>query len=273
MKNSNLLEKSKGVVFFAFDSVTTKYTDIAVQNARLVKQHLKLPVTLITDSNEDFNTTFDKIVKISYHENNFRSLTKDSIIEWKNLKRHTAYELSPYDETLLLDVDYLVLDNSFLQIFDSLEDYKLFYNAHTPNFKEMGAMGPNSLPFIWATAIFFKKTEKAKNLFFLVQRIEKNWNYYRKLYKISQVSYRNDYAFTIANLLLNGYKYDTRHSLHQSMLLIDEPIFELQHRDNNIVIRYNSKADVIVRQNIHILDKQFLTSNSFVKFVDKECCE
>lgn len=273
MNNSNLLEKSKGVVFFAFDSPTTKYTDIAIQNARLIKKHLKLPVTLITDSTCKFESIFDKVITLSYEESNFRSLTKDSIVEWKNLKRHTAYELSPYDETLVLDVDYLILDNSFLQIFDTVVDYKLFYKAHTPNFKEMGPMGPNSLPFIWATAIFFKKTEKTKNLFFLVQRIEQNWNYYRKLYKISQVSYRNDYAFTIANLLLNGYQYDQHHALHQSMLLIDNTVLKLEHKRNSILIRYESVVDVVIRQNLHILDKQFLNSDSFVQFVDKECCE
>ena len=42
MKNSNELEKSKGVLVFAFNSQKVKYTEIADQTSKLIKKNTSL---------------------------------------------------------------------------------------------------------------------------------------------------------------------------------------------------------------------------------------
>jgi hypothetical protein len=37
---------------------------------------------------------------------------------WNNKGRYNAYELSPYDETIILDVDYVLNSNKLTQVFD-----------------------------------------------------------------------------------------------------------------------------------------------------------
>ena len=51
------------------------------------------------------------IVKLDPIQKNFRTFRYDDGelegTEWNNIGRYSAYDLSPYDETLLIDSDYL----------------------------------------------------------------------------------------------------------------------------------------------------------------------
>jgi hypothetical protein len=57
----------------------------------------------------------------------------------------------------------------------------------------------------WATVIYFKKTELAQHLFSIVKHVQENFAYYKDLYCFSQGMFRNDYAFSIAVHMLNGF--------------------------------------------------------------------
>lgn len=278
MHSSNLLEKSKGVLLFAFDSKETSYVNIADQTARLITKNLRLPITLVTDYTTDPKFQYDEIKRVENNSSNFRIHKDNSVEEWRNFNRFSAFDLSPYYETLLLDADYLTLTSNLLQVFDTDFDYKLHYSAISPKSNigldsDQNLMGPNSLPFQWATAVFFRKTPISEMFFSLVMRVQKQYNHYRKVFKIPQGSYRNDYAFTIANILLNGYNVDPKNDLFMPMLLIDEPVQDIEIKKNNLIVRYADRADVISRQNLHILNKKFLSSINFYNFVENICNE
>jgi hypothetical protein len=101
-------------------------------------------------------------------------------VEWKNFGRNLAYELSPYDETLVIDADYVVLDRSLLKIFDVSWDYLLQRHARSINNEFVpNVMGSRSLPYVWATVFAFRKTPRAQIFFDLVRRIQANYHYYR----------------------------------------------------------------------------------------------
>ena len=201
MKNSNNLEKSRGVVVFAVNTDTVDYVRIADQTSRLIQHHLNLPVTLITDAQAQPEFAYDSIVTIDAQGDNWRT----GGVQWRNFGRHLAYELTPYRETILLDTDYLVLDDSLLNLFETDFDYKLMHHNVDEAGPSYETMGPTSLPFIWATVILFRKTAKSKMLFDLVGRIQRNYNYYRLLYNIREGNYRNDYALSIALGLVSGH--------------------------------------------------------------------
>ena len=54
--------------------------------------------------------------------------------------------------------------------------------------------------------MFFRKTKENKTFFNLVKHIQENWNHYKTLYQIRQSTFRNDFAFSIAIHIMNGYK-------------------------------------------------------------------
>ena len=256
MKNSNVSAKSRGIVLFAFNTKSIDYEHIAQQARRLIIHNLQLPVTIITEADVD---------------NIFKNYKNQDQLEWRNGDRWRAYELSPYDETLLLDSDYLMLDDSLIKLFDQDFDYRLQHRNQMINEVNDFRMGVMSLPYVWATVIFFRKTPRAKQLFDLVGRIQRNYSYYRQLYHIAESNFRNDYAFAIANNLLNGYDLGIGTSVPWTMLTIDKNINAIEIKNNNIIIRQHSHAHVLPRQNIHIMDKQYLLSADYDKFVDAVC--
>ena len=168
-----------------------------------------------------------------------------------------------------MDSDYLILDDSLLKILDITDDYSIVTNNQSPRQLMGGTMGVLSLNYVWATAIAFKKTDKTRQLFDLVGRIQRNYEYYRKLYHIRERNFRNDYAFAIADNIVNGYV--PSQGIPWCMLTLDKPIKKLEIKNNNIIVREQETAHVVPRQNIHVMDKDYLQSDSYIEFVDTVC--
>jgi hypothetical protein len=273
MKKFVVQEKSRGILLFAFNTeineIKIDYVRIAEQAARLVHKVLDLPVTLITDQ-QITTEIFDQIV---YVDNTLKNYKIGQPGAWRNGDRFRAYELSPYDETLLIDSDYLTLDQSLLKLFEQDFDYKIMAHNQTPNGPWADPIGTFGFNYQWATVILFRKTEKTKMLFDLVGRIQRNYTYYMKLYHIKYRSFRNDFAFTIANNILNGYEQNISQGILWPMMTFNNIVTSLDINDNLITVKEKDNAYVIPRQNIHVMDKEYLLSNNFNSFVDKICTE
>jgi len=267
MKNLNVLEKSRGAVLFAFNTTTIDYIKIAVQSAQLIDNFLNLPVTLITDADVK-HEIFDQIIRVNHVVKNSKNCDQT---EWRNADRYTAYDLSPYNETLLLDSDYLIFDCSLLTLFEVTSDFRLQHNNHMIGEESNFVMGMTSLPYIWATVVLFKKTLRSKQFFDLVGRIQRNYEYYKLLYNIRERNFRNDYAFTIANSILNGYELGQDQSNPWNMVSFHQLIKKIEIKNNNLIVKLPDKAYVLPMQNVHIMDKQYLLSNEFDQLVEQVC--
>ena len=256
MQNSVKSAKpSRGVVMFATNTKETDYISIAEQNARLVEKFLGLPTTVITTQQNAVN----------------RRLSSDTgtFVEWKNLGRHEAYAASPYNETILLDSDYLIFDNSLLKLFETDFDYLLFNkNQYVNKTNIPWVMGPHSLPYVWATAVLFRKTSRSQMFFDLVGKIQRNYGYYKLLYNIQESNYRNDYAFAIAHYIINGYSLSLDTFVPWPITTFSGPIADIKY-NTHVVVKDDTKAYVLPKQNLHILSKEFLTSNKFKQLVDQ----
>ena len=270
MKRLSVPAKSRGVLLFAFNTDVVDYVAIAEQAARLVHHTLNLPVTLVTDHGA-VTAHIDQTVVIENTMDNYRT-GYASGTTWRNGNRYQAYELSPYDETILIDTDYLMLDRSLLTALDTTLDYRLVHNNRNPKESMSGDMGQLSLNYVWATAITFKRSQRTELLFSLVGRIQRNYSYYRRLYQIRERNFRNDYAFAIANNILSGYTVNADQSLPWSMLTFTDPVTGIEINTNNLTVRSNI-AYIVPRQNIHVMDKTYLQSESYKKFVDQICQE
>jgi hypothetical protein len=269
MKNSNVSAKSKGVVVFAFNTETTDYVAIADQTSQLIKHSLGLPITLVTESSSQPKFTYDQVIHIKNKENNFR-VDKERA-HWRNFGRYQAYELSPYEETILVDTDYLIFDDSLLKLFETNFDYKLMHHNTTSKGPSYEQMGETSLPFVWATVVLFRKTERARLFFNLVGRIQRNYSYYRSLYNIRERNFRNDYAFAIANNILSGYSLNEDQGIPWTMFTVDRKIEKIMLTNNFIQIHYDDEATVVPYQNIHVMDKNYLQSRDFEQVVEAIC--
>lgn len=269
MKKLDASVKSRGILIFAFNTKHTDYVEIAARAARLARTNLGLPTTLITDSDVT-SEYFDQVIKV---KNDLVNYKPGPSTIWRNGDRYRAYELSPYDETLLIDSDYLILDDSLTKLFVQDFDYRIMSYNHCYSNQIQDKMGEASLPYQWATVILFRKSARSEMLFNLVGRIQRNYRYYLKLYGIRASNYRNDYAFTIANNILNGYDIDFNQGIVWPMLTFSEPIDSIVFEKNLLTIKESDRAYVIPKQNIHVMDKGYLLSDNYLDLINKICQE
>jgi hypothetical protein len=100
-----------------------------------------------------------------------------------------------------------------------------------------------------------------------VQRIEANYHYYRELFNVESRSYRNDYAFAMADVILNGFAVSDV-GIPGPMLNILQPIESMAVQGNQVVIKDRQTAYVVPRMNMHVMSKAYLQSKNFSKFIN-----
>jgi len=254
---------------FALNNGQTDYVAMADQTSRLIKHSMGLPVTLVTDLTSEPKFAYDQVIRIDIAGHSFK--LDNATVKWRNFGRYMAYELSPYAETLLLDSDYLVFDNSLLTLFAADFDYRLMHHNYTDSGPLYEEMGETSLPFIWATVVAFRKTERAGLFFNLVGRIQRNYHYYRALYNIREGNFRNDYAFAIANTILSGYDLNEDQGIPWPMYTVEKTIDAILPTKNFLQLKFADSATVVPYQNLHVMDKEYLLSDNFRQLVEVVC--
>ena len=211
---------NKGAFLIARNNGHIDYVKQAVFLARRIKQYLDIPVTIATDSTEYLETAFgindfDNVINLDQTANaNMRyffdgTLSKKTA-SFKNANRANVYELSPYDETLLLDTDYIISNDLLKSVFTSKSDLLIYKKsndvAKVRDETEFDKISDTSVDFYWATVVYFKKSESNKIFFDLIKHIEQEWNHYRRVYQITSGLFRNDFAFSIAIHIMNGFQ-------------------------------------------------------------------
>lgn len=214
---------SKGVVLIANNNGHIDYVKQAIFLSKRIKHYLDLPVSLITDSpnylKQNYNIDlFDQIIEIDYVSTDNKRFYFDGTIfhktlMFKNQNRALSYFLSPYSETLVMDTDYIVCSDTLKSCFNLNLDLMLYKKSYDlaghRDMHEFTYISDKSVDFYWATVLFFRKTEKNDCFFHLINHIEQNWEHYRKVYQISNTMFRNDYAFSIAINIMQGFTNST----------------------------------------------------------------
>lgn len=214
---------NKGVVLVAHNSSTTNYFDFACFTAKRVNEFLNLPVTLITDSNSviETNNIFDKIIYTDVDNSNYKNKNI-----WINKGRYKVFDLSPYDESIVLDVDYVINSNKLKDLFLFENDFMCFKNTFflmdTSTEQEM--LSKKTVQTVWATVMKFKKTKRAEQIFQMIEMVQNNYDHYSKIYDFLTLPYRNDYALTIALKTVNGHFENLQDYIPWSLVHVDEKI-------------------------------------------------
>ena len=226
MKKDN---NTRGVIMFAHNNTEIDYFRLAVVNALLVQKNLGIKnVTVVTDPHslkQGEKTLGKRLIKKAINniiviekDKKFKSLNqrlyKDTshtakYLPFYNVNRCDAYKLSPYDETLLIDVDYLILSDTLNHCWghnnELMMNWKyqdIMYERKDPSLARLNDMG---ITMYWATVVYFRKTEYVESFFNIVSHVKNNPQFYKDLYKWQGTLYRNDYSFSIAAHMMSGF--------------------------------------------------------------------
>lgn len=219
----------RGFLIFANNNPELDYGLVALINALMIKTNLKENhVTFVTDEHTLaylkesrgqalLDKAFDNIIVQDWNEVKeahtqrrfYDTKSTAKVLPWYNGSRKNAYDLSPYEETILIDCDYLVADKTLDLCWGSHEEIMINKDAitleHKPPRITERYLNPYNISMYWATCVYFRKGDKAKLLFDLVAHVRENWEYYRFVYGFGGILYRNDFAFSIAIHMMNGF--------------------------------------------------------------------
>lgn len=209
---------NKGVLLFAQNNSKIDYTKQAIFCAKRIKQYMNLPVALATDNREyaeslvssEINSIIDiEPPRYSQNKHFYNGVYSSKTLPWYNHSRSLCYNITPFEETIVIDTDFIISNNQLNYAFEIDKDLLLYKNicdvGYNRDLTEFKFITDTSIPMCWATVFYFKKNYKSKLFFDLILHIQQEWNFYRLQYQIVNKNFRNDFAFSIAAHILSGY--------------------------------------------------------------------
>jgi hypothetical protein len=201
-----------GALIFAFNNEYIDYLAMARWTAANILRHLDIPTAIVTDKQfepKEYEQCIFAKPEGSYSR---KFADQDKSVTWYNGNRVNAYELTPWEQTLVIDADYVVASDqlkTLLAMPHTFAAHKTAYDVvNQDNFDELNNFGNFNMPMWWATVMMFRKDSEVALLFIVMCMIKENWQHYRNLYKISKSTYRNDFALSIALGIVNGHGLD-----------------------------------------------------------------
>lgn len=191
---------TQGAVIFAYNTDLYEYTRIATVAARRIQHYLDIPVTLVTDSDSVTDSVFDHVI-IQDNDREQARFRGTELEQWRNFDRHLAWDLSPYDRTLLVDADFIVASDSLKSIMDSDLEFACHRNQMMitgEHFHRREAFGNHQIPTLWATVVAFDRSRFSETVFSRWKQIQEHYQYYAQLHRFISAPYRNDYALSMA---------------------------------------------------------------------------
>lgn len=246
---------SKGVLIFAVNS-TIDYVRIAEFAAAQTKEHLGLPVTLVTDKPYS-GSVFDNHLVIDREESTVRHYEGDSTL-WFNASRTRAYEITPYDQTLLIDADYLMFNDSLSTIFDTTVEMACYDEIHdvTGRTQSLVRLDEISIPMQWATVLYFTKSKFSESVFAMMDHIKQNWDEYALIYHFKSHNFRNDYALSIALQTLTGWSTSNHCTLPGKLhTLTNNTTVKYNNTAEEILFSWDASAGKLSKTNVHVMNK------------------
>jgi hypothetical protein len=271
---------TNGVVIIAHNNRQVDYARMALISGGFAKKNLKVPVSLITDEStvqwmheskiyEKASNIFEKIILVDRPViDNHRVLydgTEVDNVPFINSNRFSAYDLSPYDRTLLIDSDFMIMSDNLNNYWNVDEDVLISESINDIQGNRIGVLdkwtSETGVHLYWATAVLFSKSEKSKLFFDLVKFIKENYKYYADLFRFKSAQYRNDISFSIAKHILDGFE-KSNMSLPPLLTIQDKDIIE-KIDDGKLIVCIKNLNDPdsfylgsIKNQDVHIMNKQ-----------------
>ena len=122
---------TSGAMIMAMRNDQVDYLALAAWNSDNIRRHLKLPVAVVTDDVGADVSAFDQVIIAEVSDGlGYRNLDQTEPRPWHNVNRADAFDLSPWDRTLLLDADYVVASEQLRSLLDADQDFLAHRSAH-----------------------------------------------------------------------------------------------------------------------------------------------
>jgi hypothetical protein len=277
---------TRGGLIFAHNSRDIDYALLAVISGGLAKKHLNIPLTLITDEStlewmhesniwDKANSVFEKITIIDRPvTGNVRRLndgTDSKTIPFINSTRADAWDLTPYDQTLLLDSDYLIFSDQLNNYWDLDSSVMISQSMNDIRGDRIGYLDKNvsetGVHLFWATNVMFTKNKESKLFFELVKDIKINYNQYSDVYRFDTRQYRNDIAFSVAKHFLDGFETNLSKTLPPLLTVMDRDMLWNVDDDKLLFLIAGPLTEgkyqvcAIKDSDVHIMNKQSIIRN------------
>lgn len=193
---------SKGILAFAQGNTFLKLAVYQLIQLRLVDKDIGAAYVVSSDADKDLLAKLSAMgAEIVVADSLSQPRNYDVSGEWKNLGRETAFELSPWDNTLLVDVDYVIQSKASLQLLDCKlpQVCGRWHHIFNQDFVlDSGVIGRHGIPMLWATLVWFDKGPRSQELFVKWQEALKYMKWKQEHYGFYSSLVRNDYALSIA---------------------------------------------------------------------------
>jgi hypothetical protein len=258
---------------------------MSVISGGLAKKYLNVPASLITDistinwmkdsgisdiANKIFEHT---IIDNNPQTNNSRKLydgLDNTVVPFLNFNRSSAWDLTPYDRTLLIDSDFLIFSNRLSEYWNV--DSDLMIGESIKDIYDTGRIGYHDryisdvgIKLYWATTVMFTKNEKTKIFFDLVTHIKNNYQYYADTYRFDSKQFRNDIAFSVVKHILNGFEQSNTEDLPPVLTLLDRDVLCSVNKKLTVLVSpkldSNFCAAATSGIDIHVMNKQSIIRN------------
>ena len=153
------------------------YLDMAIALAKSIKktQSTVNNISIIVDCDITKHSAVDHFIELP------TDLSGDD--KWKIHNRCQFYDLSPYDETVILDADMLFLSD-VSHWWDMMSKYDMLITSKVKTYRDDWVdISPyrktfiaNNMPNTYSAFTYFKKSQKNKTFFNLLKSIVTNWN-------------------------------------------------------------------------------------------------
>jgi hypothetical protein len=283
-----------GIIIFSHNNGYIDYVKIACASAGYARRNLSGfdEICLITDdeslsdNQELVDMYFDRVIKIPVPKDSTMRMYHDTHsnkepAKFINTNRGNVYDLSPYDETLVIDCDYFVMSNVLDGVWGSKNDFmitKHYTDISNDAKNDITKISSTSIDMYWATILYFRKSKFSETLFKLVDIIKNNWQWYYIRYSCNTKLYRNDHTFSIALHIITNGSNDTVPELpvYRLMNSFDtDKIFRIDGPANILMLTaMNKKSQNMVRlqqSDLHIMNKQSILNHIDNFFEYGEC--
>jgi hypothetical protein len=276
----------KGILIYAHNSRAVDYALMSIISGGLAKKYLKVPASLVTDPStiewmresnilEKATSVFENLIVVNRPQtDNTRKLSdgeSSEVVPFLNSNRSSAWDITPYDRTLLIDSDFLIFSDRLSEYWDvdtdvmigeSINDIcdndRLGY--HDRYISDVG------VKLYWATTVMFTKNQTSKLFFDTVDLVKENYEYYADVFRFDGRQFRNDIAFSIAKHILDGYEETAHSNLPPVLTLLDKDILHSVDGDKLTLLtspRLDSNfcAASITGLDLHVMNKQSIHRN------------
>jgi hypothetical protein len=272
---------TQGILIYAHNNRTVDYALMAMIAGGLAKKNLQVPVSLVTDSStitwmkesnifSQVESVFEHIITVDRPSTDNQRRLHDGqtgqMIPFINTNRSTAWDVTPYDRTLLIDSDFFIFSNSLGEYWNVDADVMLgnaindIYNDTRTGYLDRH-ISDTGIKMYWATTVMFSKNLNSKLFFNTVNYVKENYTQFADVFRFDPRQFRNDIAFSLAKHILDGYQQDDALSLPPVLSALDKDILHSVN-DNSLTFLIDYRltnsycAASISGLDVHIMNKQ-----------------